>query len=76
MVLATTSGGTVTITLPAATSPAANTPFCFWKQSAANSLVIQRAGADTVGAGTSITLTALNERAELVSDGVSAWTRI
>lgn len=76
MVLADTSAGSVTITLPAASAPAPNTPFCFWKQSAANNLVIQRAGADTVGAGTSITLTALEERAELVSDGVSAWTRI
>jgi hypothetical protein len=41
---------------------------------ASNSLVIARAGSDTVNGGTSVTITAANGAYLLKSDGISKWT--
>lgn len=76
LVFADTTGGSVTLTLPAATAPAANTVFSFVKTAAANSLIIQRAGSDTIGGANTVTLTALNARLDIVSDGGALWTAI
>lgn len=76
LVYGDTSSSNVTLTLPAANAPNANTVFSFQKTSASNTLTIQRAGADTLAGGTSIALTANNARIDIVSDGVSAWSRV
>lgn len=73
-----TSGGDVTITLPAANAPNANTVFSLVKTSAAHNLKFKRAGSDTLNGG-SATLTAnaaINTRVDYISDGVSAWTTL
>jgi len=41
---------------------------------ASNTLVVQRAGADTVNGGTSVTITAANGAYLFKSDGISKWT--
>lgn len=71
-----TTGGTITLTLPAASAPGANTVFSFVKTVAGNSLTVQRAGGDTIDATTSVSVTAVNARVDVVSDGVSAWVTI
>lgn len=42
--------------------------------SATNTLVISRAGADTINGGTTVTLSSANGAYLLISDGVSKWT--
>lgn len=76
LIYANTGGGSITLTLPAAAAPNANTVFSFVKTSAANTLTVQRAGTDTLDGGTSVSLTALNARLDVVSDGISAWVSV
>jgi len=70
------TAGPVTVTLPAA---AVATPFGFQLQVAkvdatANTVTVQRAGADTfVGGGTSVSLQGQGDTAFAQSDGVSVW---
>lgn len=73
LVYGDTSGGSVTLTLPAASAVGANTVLSVQKTSASNTLTIQRGGSDTVEGGTSVSLTANYGRYDLYSDGVSAW---
>jgi hypothetical protein len=70
-----TTAGSVTITLPAA-SGTRYVMFDFRKMAGANNLIIQRAGSDLIDSVTSKTLTALNQRLVIFSDGVSAWTSV
>jgi len=67
-----TSGGSVTLTLPAAASMNPYTVFSFVKTSASNNLVLDGNGAETIDGAATKTLTALNVRADLYSTG-SAW---
>lgn len=76
LVYADTTGGSVTLTLPAANAVNANTVFSAVKTAAANTLTVQRAGADTVNGGTDTAASASGARIDLVSDGVSAWVTI
>lgn len=76
LVYGNTGSGNVTLTLPAASAPGANTVFSFVKTSASNTLTVQRAGGDTINGGTSVSLSALNARVDVVSDGSSAWVTI
>lgn len=68
-----TSGGNVTLTLPAASAVNAHTVMSVAKTATANTLTVQRAGGDTLNGGTSVALTANGARVDLVSDGVSKW---
>lgn len=76
LVYGDTSGGSFTVTLPAASSATANTVYSVEKTAAANTLTIAADGSDTVNGGSSLSLTSINSRYDLVSDGVSAWTSI
>jgi len=76
LIYADTSSGSITVTLPAANSPAANTVFSFVKTSASNTLTVQRAGSDTVNGGTSVAVTALYARVNLISNAGTAWSSI
>jgi len=69
-IFADTTSGNVTITLPAAT---VNKTLRICKKVAANSLIIQRAGTDTIEGETSITITDQYLTIQLYSDGVNAW---
>lgn len=74
LVYGSTAGGSVTLTLPAASAVAVDTVVSAEKLGAANTLTIQRGGSDTINGGTtSLTLTANASRYDLYSDGVSAW---
>lgn len=76
LVYADTTSGNFTITLPAANAVQGNTVVAVEKIVGANTLTIQRAGADTVNGGTSVTLTANRSRFDLVSDGTNAWVTL
>ncbi len=71
------AGGNTTITLMAASAVQANTVVSVQKTAAANTVSVARGGSDTInGATSSLTLTALGDRVDLVSDGVSAWVTL
>lgn len=77
LVYGDTSGGNVTLTLPAASAVHPNVVYSVEKVSASNTLSIARAGSDTINGGTTaLTLSALHGRYDLVSDGVSAWRTV
>jgi len=65
-----TTAGSVTLTLPPAT---VNEIFRVIKTVAANSLIIQRAGSDTIEGSTSITITGQYLTTQLYSDGTATW---
>jgi len=65
-----TTAGNVTLTLPAAT---VNEIFRIIKTVDTNSLIIQRAGTDTIEGATSITITGQYLTTQLYSDGSSTW---
>ena len=72
-----TTAGDVTITLPAASSPNANTGFSLVKIASANTMKYKRGGTDTLNGGTAtLTATALGARVNYISDHVSAWVTI
>lgn len=71
-----TTSGSITLTLPAASAPGANTVFSFIKTAAGNTLTVQRAGGDTIDGTTNVSVTAVNARVDVISDGVSAWVTI
>jgi len=75
--IADSTAGTITLTLPAANLNAGR-QLIVVKSVAANNVVVQRAGADTIGYGatTSLTLAAQNDKTLLISDGGSVWLRI
>lgn len=68
------TAGNITITLPAASALSARAlPLCFVRTDAtANTVTIQRAGANLIEGQATIPL-AVGERLELLSDGASAW---
>ena len=76
LVYGDTSGGSFTLTLPAASAIQPNTVISVGKVGASNTLTVQRVGADTINGGTSLALTANAARIDLVSDGVSKWVSI
>ncbi len=76
LVYGDTSGGSFTLTLPAASAIQPNTVISVGKVGASNTLTVQRVGADTINGGTSLALTANAARVDLVSDGVSRWVSI
>lgn len=71
LVYANSGSGDITLTLPLANTVAANTPIRFEKRAAANSVTLQKQGADVF---TPITVTALGSGATVISDGVSRWS--
>lgn len=71
-----TTSGNFTLTMPAANAVQADTIVSVQKIASANTLTIQRAGSDTVNAGTSVALTANYSRYDFYSDGVSAWVSV
>ena len=75
LVLVNASGGARTITLPAANALGGR-PIRFQIEktdSSANTVTIQRAGADTIEGGTSVVLSGQWASVALVSDGGTAW---
>ena len=77
LVMGNTTGGGFTLTLPLANAVNANTVLSIVKSAAANTLTIARQGTNTINGGTSsITLTAINSRYDLVSDGSGAWVTL
>lgn len=70
-----TSGGDVTLTLPAASAPNPYTVFSFVVVTAGNDLILDGDGAETIDGDATKTLTALNARADLYSTG-AAWITI
>ena len=71
-----TSGGDVTMTLPAASGWPVNVVWPFVKTSASNSLILDADGAATIDGSVTKTLTGLNERANLVRSGASNWVSL
>lgn len=73
-----TMSATRTVTLPAASSQGAGIPLWIGDESgtvsASFTVVIQRAGADTIDGTTSVTLATAYASVVLVSDGSSKWT--
>lgn len=65
-------------TLPAVISQVAGQPLCVLDQAggvtASNTLTVQRAGTDTLNAGTTVVLRSVFSGTCLVPDGVSKWT--
>lgn len=77
-VIADATSNNVTITLPAANSLGANISSQIRikrKDSSGSTCTIQRAGADTIDGGTSMTLGALGSQ-DFETDGVSAWYKV
>jgi hypothetical protein len=68
------------VTLPAAATAGNGAVIMVLDESgtvgATNTLVVTRAGADTINSATTDTLNADHCRAAYLSDGVSKWTRI
>lgn len=75
LVYGDTTTGSVTLTLPAASAVAANTVVSIEKRAAANNLVIDGNGAETIDGAATQTLTALYDRLDLYSTG-SVWKSI
>lgn len=76
LVYCNTSSATVTLTLPAANAVNPNTVLSVVKTVAANQMIVQRSGSDTLDGGVSVTYTAAGTRADMVSNGVNAWRTI
>jgi hypothetical protein len=76
VVYGNTAGSGFTLTLPAASAVQVDTVVSVEKTTAANTLTVQRAGADLVNGGTSLALTTNRQRVDLASDGVSAWRTV
>jgi hypothetical protein len=74
LVLVNAAGGNVTLTLPAASALNARPIFFLLVRTdtSANTVTVQRAGADAIEGATSLVLS-VGARQPLVSDGVSAW---
>lgn len=70
-----TSGGSVTLALPAAATPNTYTIFSAVKTSASNSLIVDPNGAELIDGASTKTVTAINARLDFYSDG-SAWHTI
>jgi hypothetical protein len=66
-----TTAGAVTVTLPASGTAAAAIRFKL--RAGTNSIVINRAGSDTIDGGTSYTMTNPAQANELVDSGLGAW---
>ncbi len=73
LVYGDTSGGSFTLTLPAASALQPRTVLSVGKVGAGGTLTVERAGADTLNGGSSLAFTGDGERVDLVSDGVGAW---
>jgi hypothetical protein len=73
-----TSTGNVTIFLPTAASAGAGSTLVFVKKVAANTMTIGTTGSNTIGYGstTSISATAQNAKFMLTSDGGSVWVQV
>jgi hypothetical protein len=66
------TGGTYTITLPAASSNSGLT-YDFIYNSGSGTVTIARAGSDTIMGATSVTLTTVGQEIQLSSHGTSSW---
>lgn len=75
LVYGDTTSGNVTLTLPALSGVTQNVVYSFQKTAAANSLVIDGNGSETVNGNANVTLTAQHARVDLVSNG-SQWLTI
>lgn len=75
LVYGNTASGNITLTLPAAASVVANTVYSIEKTAAANTLTIDGNGSETVNGAANVTLTAVDSRYDLISDG-TAWTSV
>lgn len=75
LVYGDTSGGNVTLTLPAAASVTPNTVYSFQKTSASNTLTLDGNSSETIDGATTQALTLLNARLDIVSDG-TAWKSV
>lgn len=75
LIEADTSGGNITLALPAAASVGAYTPFAFVKTANANSLILDPDGSELIDGAATKTLTAQYSRVDIVSNG-SAWVTV
>lgn len=76
LVYGDTSSGNVTLTIPFASTVPPNTAYSFIKSAASNTLTLLRTGSNVINGSTTATLSANNERIDLISDGVNSWTSI
>ena len=67
-----TSGGDVTITMPPAATATAGAAYIVKKIAAANTLIIDGDGAETIDLSATLEVTQINDAVELVTDG-SGW---
>jgi hypothetical protein len=75
LTLADSTSGNVTLTLPAAAAVTAETVYSIVKAASANNVVIDPNGAELIDGALTKTLTALNQRVDIVSDG-AAWRTV
>lgn len=75
LIYADTSGGHITLALPAAASVTPNTVYSFEKTAAANVLTLDGDGSELINGSATLALTALRSRADLISNG-TAWTSV
>lgn len=71
-----TTSGSITLTLPALSGVTADIPFRFVKTAAANNLVLDGNGAETVDGGATKTITALNASTTIIKSSATAWVSI
>lgn len=73
LIIADATSGAITITLPAANAYGTSQITVVKKDSSANTVTVQRAGADTIEGLTSLVISLQRGKVFLVSDGVSIW---
>lgn len=75
LVYADTTGGNITLTLPALAGVTQNVVYSFQKTAAANTLTLDADGSETIENAATLALTAQHARVDLVSNG-SQWLTI
>lgn len=75
LVYADTTGGNITLTLPALAGVTQNVVYSFQKTAAANTLTLDADGSETIDGAATLALTAQHARVDLVSNG-SQWLTI
>ena len=76
LVYGDTSGGSFTLTLPAASAVQPRTVISVSKVGAAGTLTVAAASGGTINGAASLALTTDGARVDLVSDGVSKWVNV
>lgn len=74
-VIGNTASGNVTLTLPALSGVTQNVVYSFFKSSGSNNLVLDGNSSETIDSAATLTLTAINARADLVYNGTQ-WITI